>query len=1429
MEAQGVEDVWSTEHMRENRHNWSLAADTSLLSYIQQFSQKLLNETHTTLKSLDSLESDLNTACVEADTVANKFLSLADTQFVENRVYDDEETSSPGDESASDFNKEKLDSDREKVIAVHINEALVNGLQVVSTKFKVVEIPDSDSEEDDSSSHRGIVLKPINPYQDRALPHLIGSVEFNHDDTLGLRDSQSDEETEEALSISDKAESETEDSEPESDQAKVEENNGSVDGFRSGVSFPEQLAARLGGVSHQENHSKSITGNMFTVPVEEDDSDSLFFGESHSSEEKSKNLFSDDQSPDLWAGIIDEDNRLFAEDKSMSVEKTNQSSSEVHQDILHSKYISSSALSTKTKRTGKRESLFDDDTDDGNELFRNVQQPDALKKKVPPGAVSIFGPDVDLFGKNSVPFLSASGSDKTVGTKPRAEIKSRVSVNRSENQVDDTLAVRNSVTPSKSSDSLPQAEEEDDYDDLFSSTRTNNARSSSKVKSDRSKLSKIASEPRNTVNRDDMNLSGDNFLSSDSSLFGNKKTSLFDSPGEDLFSSDDVFPSSSSRKPFKLFDDENLFSENKKSDLFDDLFVSSNTKFNENDDIFCNEDLFENKNSHIVTKDDMTFDKKISSNSGTVDYVEKENSDDLFLYSEPNNSDSLQDSESGLSRKHLSEDLFADNTSSLPGIKRSTENLFKDYSSGRVSDSENIFSHTSAGSKAQGLFTKSSGNTLQASKETLSATQNIFSETNDGSDNDDIFSNLGTHNRLTSEHNKVSGTTFRNILSSSASVKPVEKIDVNYSNNADSSISNKNVSNINKLQNSPDLFGDDDEDDNDLFKTGSSKKLISKNKAVLSPETSKNYDNSNAHKTTTRSEISDVKTLFTDDTHDLFGTGVLNFSGHGDLSGTKTVNTAAKSKKLRVTCPLFDESDSDDDLFSSPRGSLGSKKSQSSVNLSQDINPLLKKNLLEDVSVRKQNESMEYDLFKALRSTSKNNYLFADISDGEGHDDGDLFDALKPSDAKQKISGAENIDKHNIACDKILSSAKSEQRANESLQKERINKQWEPLTVSSVKTDLRSDCEDSLVSENTVSPGKLNADHLPKIDPSALLPGIQPRIITSSSKMFNTEQNLFPLRNETSTLYNIVKDRVKIQVKRRLPSRRARQEALRVLASDEHENVSSKDANVAEDYMRIGDSSTIMSPSTDEEDMFGVPPLEIKVSFSPTDIFNEPTIVSSGQSSIFTRTIQHSEFVTAEDSMQTDILGFEHTSTDSLSGSVKDNFHARLFEKNLKGADQSNDSTGVHSISTEDFVSTDSDITKLFIPKRSKLSGTEYSGNVSTTVSDNKDKASLTTRPKKLATDFFSDFDDSVSENLFCSNLESKPKSKLPNRKSLFDDEDEDVIFCTSSSASSSKAVDTVQKKSSESGSSKSNISVKRPVKLTSHQAFTDPLMSNED
>lgn len=295
----------------------------------------------------------------------------------------------------------------------------------------------------------------------------------------------------------------------------------------------------------------------------------------------------------------------------------------------------------------------------------------------------------------------------------------------------------------------------------------------------------------------------------------------------------------------------------------------------------------------------------------------------------------------------------------------------------------------------------------------------------------------------------------------------------------------------------------------------------------------------------------------------------------------------------------------------------------------------------------------------------------------------------------------------------------------------------------------------------------------------------------------------------------LFQNRAKIQVKRRLPSRKARQEALRILASD----VSSETATSCGDNSRVGDCSMITSPSTDEEDMFGVPPLETKVSSSPTDIFSEPSVVSPGLTSLFTRVIKHSDFVPADDSIvdikHTGSLGFRHESvssrtssvalTDSLSGVVRVDFDDKLFESNLKGTNQSNDSSEVHYISTEDFIS-DSKLTKSYVPTESKLLGAENSGNVLTTVSDNKNKPPCTVKSKnpasKVSHDIFGD-DDSVAESLFFTNLENKPKSKKLNKKSLFDDENEDDdIFCSSAAASSSRTTDTIQKKSSESGKS---------------------------
>lgn len=58
----------------------------------------MLTHTHATEKSLDTLAEEISTLTSDVNTTNNKFLCLANTQFVENRVYDDDDKETPQDE-----------------------------------------------------------------------------------------------------------------------------------------------------------------------------------------------------------------------------------------------------------------------------------------------------------------------------------------------------------------------------------------------------------------------------------------------------------------------------------------------------------------------------------------------------------------------------------------------------------------------------------------------------------------------------------------------------------------------------------------------------------------------------------------------------------------------------------------------------------------------------------------------------------------------------------------------------------------------------------------------------------------------------------------------------------------------------------------------------------------------------------------------------------------------------------------------------------------------------------------------------------------------------------------------------------------------------------------------------------------------------------
>jgi len=70
----------------------------------------VLSHTHSTEKALDSLLETLNTTNTNITNVTNDFLCLANTQFLESRVYDDDDIESPQETPAVDSKQEAVSS-----------------------------------------------------------------------------------------------------------------------------------------------------------------------------------------------------------------------------------------------------------------------------------------------------------------------------------------------------------------------------------------------------------------------------------------------------------------------------------------------------------------------------------------------------------------------------------------------------------------------------------------------------------------------------------------------------------------------------------------------------------------------------------------------------------------------------------------------------------------------------------------------------------------------------------------------------------------------------------------------------------------------------------------------------------------------------------------------------------------------------------------------------------------------------------------------------------------------------------------------------------------------------------------------------------------------------------------------------------------------
>ncbi|KAI4812596.1 hypothetical protein KUCAC02_023969 [Chaenocephalus aceratus] len=195
--TQSWERPWTLEEMRQSSANWSLAADSGLFLFLQDFSQRMLSKTHDIEKQLDSLIRDTKNTDSCLHSVFNDFLMLSNTQFIENRVYDEEveETIPKVEALEKQPEQEKTREQKEAELIPKMQEAVNHGLKVLESAFEHLDIKagNSDSEDEEVTDRLEAILEPKDLYVDRPLPYLIGSQAFMNQEDIGLGDLSSDE------------------------------------------------------------------------------------------------------------------------------------------------------------------------------------------------------------------------------------------------------------------------------------------------------------------------------------------------------------------------------------------------------------------------------------------------------------------------------------------------------------------------------------------------------------------------------------------------------------------------------------------------------------------------------------------------------------------------------------------------------------------------------------------------------------------------------------------------------------------------------------------------------------------------------------------------------------------------------------------------------------------------------------------------------------------------------------------------------------------------------------------------------------------------------------------------------------------------------------------------------------------------------------
>ncbi|XP_021933129.1 WASH complex subunit 2-like isoform X4 [Zootermopsis nevadensis] len=1299
------ERPWTTDEMRQQSASWNLAGDSGLLRHLQQFSQNLLAQTHATEVTLDSLMEQLRATSTDVSNVTNQFLCLSNTQFLENRVYDDDEDDEKGvppEEKKEEAKQIKSKEEQEAEVVARVREALTLGISILDNMFDTVEVPASDSEDEESGGR--LVLEPHNPYLSQALPYLIGSQPFMEDDHVGLG-SPSDSEEEDAdkhfihssesesesemdieqqkgnkkrtrFSVSGSENSEFDGSDgsggegpapgkqkkmeasglfdstpaahtgdmfggdsPIEDVAVVEDDDVTRDSFAAELT--DKLGVAAASITSDQQAPKSRTAGKPTLEWYEDDDNSLF-GEQVGKFSGGQGLFDgvEDTSGSLW----NTKDKLNAD---KGVKKRSGEASLFGSDTGFEDGIFDSAADTeKTKRllrvattgvlTSTPETWVDvlglsNDCEISNiktspvldgDLFAApvptsrdsvqviVDQQHSIKKKNRAGAESsVFG-GVNVFkaGVRRPPSSSSCSSDGTVPTFEYTDsISSGIGQTRSEQQ-DSTkslgISAANNVSLFGGSDYL--------FDPVPTSRNDHSA-----------VVIKNEKIPPEAVTASDLfhdESTGDSVLSK-------PQKGLAPCSAKLTTEGDSVRRvGTASRKPFSLFndsdsgDDELLFSStsstssrSRRSQGSGDLLTEPGDKGRPTTvprkGLFDNEDLFGG------AKDEPYFD--IFSTGANTAIVKpnslpeqnKNGNEDLF-------SEQLNDPEFNLFKPFNTtpEKLKSDDKDALFGDDGSRINAKPGKSIAQVSDSHSSFKDSGSVKPSWGLFSDSGSD-----------------------DTHDIFAVP-----VNKAHRELSPSkaTLVNSLFSGGSVLEDSKDDL-FAGPVKAKNESKDISET-------DGFLDKIDDIFSVSRTASSSKVEREKKVINGHYAASDSEFVTESESARKDELAEVS----GEVSDVISSGIFSEvrdENGSDLFNRSTANPSVNTKPVIANKPVISPKPKLSPVSKPPllqdtakgSGDLSSKMN-TDENILQLSNPTNTKERSDNLSAKSGQKIEVHDSFaerterlispgssvppsklrppKTLNIRKSTGLLFSSSS----NEDEDLFGMSVPEKVLMDSNSAKAVDQ------KPISNLVIVQPQCSSVDVARpVSFSAEKCANSGKEISSKVGCSQDSNDNSTAKARSVGASprHL-NIDPVALLIGVRPSRNVEAAVSFDEPAQF------SATLHNAGKDRARIQAKRRPPSRRARKEAVRlsgidhdgfetasVMAAEKVPNPApDKSDDIQEPVARTAEapglsstesqppashtvgslskprsssfldgSSNLLSPSTDEEDLFGVP------------------------------------------------------------------------------------------------------------------------------------------------------------------------------------------------------------------------------------------------